>query len=160
MVIKWTCNWIFWSQFEAGNQLFSVPNLSKRSKPIKRDQKEIKINQKRSKSDRKVIERDRYKKWFFQSFNWLFRSFNLLFLIFWLTSINLYIEKRLKTINFNWNYIKIAIVDTILSLESKLDRNWRSNSNGLKSEWLMIQFVGLLIALKQIQPPWLGPNYI
>ena len=37
-------------------------------------------------------------------------------------------------------YIEIAIVDTILLLES--DRNQRSNLDGLKSKSLMISFVG------------------
>ena len=39
-------------------------------------------------------------------------------------------------------YIKIMILETIMSLESESDRNRRSNSAGLKSELLMIRFVG------------------
>ena len=39
-------------------------------------------------------------------------------------------------------YIKIAIVDTILLLESESDRYRRLNSDGLKSELWTIQFVG------------------
>ena len=56
-----------------------------------------------------------------------------------------YNQKEIKNDRFkskiDWIYFKIMIVETISSLESELELNWRSNLDSLKSESSMIGFI-------------------
>ena len=88
--------------------------------------------------------------WLFRSFNWLWSTLKLTFLIFLLTfvmlnwhfqsidqhfwSFNQNMVKNDQKLQSSFNRYPIFVV------RFKLGRNWRSNSDGLESELLKIQF--------------------